>query len=283
MREWFEIFRTGTHTDANGVTREWTESDLDAIAAGYDASLYEAPVVIGHPVLNAPAYGWIEAVKRTGDKLLAKAKQLAPEFVELVRQGSYKKVSIALTPENKLRHVGFLGAAAPAIEGLQTAEFASAPEAVAYEFSSEELQLFPPLLETPVKQLQDTLERLRKLEEKLTAIANAQSPVQQSTQQVTGADIQKFCQFAEHKTEQGYLTPAQKQLLLDAVNAAVSQGQQQFSESQTLSLFTQFIELLPKQIQLQRFVSKPARETGGSVSALEQLRKIFAAQTLIRT
>lgn len=91
MKEWFEIFKTGMHTDSGGNTREWTETDLDAIAATYDPAVYEAPLVIGHPELNAPAYGWIESLRRIGSTLFAKAKQIAPEFAELVRSGSYKK------------------------------------------------------------------------------------------------------------------------------------------------------------------------------------------------
>lgn len=59
----FEIFRTGTHTSLNGQTKDFSETDLDTIASSYDPQQHEAPIVIGHPETNAPAYGWIEKSK----------------------------------------------------------------------------------------------------------------------------------------------------------------------------------------------------------------------------
>lgn len=62
-------------------------------------------------------------LKAEGGKLLAKLKDLAPEFKDWVKRGLYKKVSIALYPDLGLRHVGFLGATPPAIKGLKQASF----------------------------------------------------------------------------------------------------------------------------------------------------------------
>ena len=121
--EWFEIFKTGTHTDAAGNTSDWTEEDLDKIVRLYDPSNHEAPIVVGHPELDSPAYGWIEALKREGDRLLAKPKQLVDQFKDWVKDGLYKKVSMALYPDFSLRHVGFLGATPPAVKGLANVRF----------------------------------------------------------------------------------------------------------------------------------------------------------------
>lgn len=118
MKDWIAIFKIGTHTDSNGVTKEWTEKELDNIVSSYDPQKHEAPVVIGHPKDNAPAYGWIEAVKREGDILYAKMKGLIPEFVDMVKKGMFKKRSISLYPDGALRHIGFLGATPPAVKGL---------------------------------------------------------------------------------------------------------------------------------------------------------------------
>jgi hypothetical protein len=123
MNDWFEIFRTGTHTDSSGNISDWTEEDLDKIIRLYDPAHHEAPIVIGHPEHDSPAYGWIEALKREGDRLLAKPKQLVEDFKDWVRKGLYKKISIALYPDLALRHVGFLGAVPPAVKGLATAQF----------------------------------------------------------------------------------------------------------------------------------------------------------------
>src|SRR4030042_107970 len=118
-----EIFKIGTHTDSAGKTREWTDKDLEEIAALYNPEINEAPIVIGHPEHDSPAYGWVESLRVDGGKLLAKVKDVAEEFKDWVRKGLYKKVSIALYPDLGLRHVGFLGATPPAVKGLKQAAF----------------------------------------------------------------------------------------------------------------------------------------------------------------
>lgn len=120
--QWIEIFRTGDYGD-KGV---FTERDLDQIAKSYDPSFHEAPVVIGHPEQDAPAYGWIEQLKREGNTLLAKPKQVEPNFERMVEQGQFKKRSASFYRTDKglsLRHVGFLGAMPPVVKGLADARF----------------------------------------------------------------------------------------------------------------------------------------------------------------
>ena len=132
----FEIFRTGTHTSLNGQTKDFSETDLDTIASSYDPQQHEAPIVIGHPETNAPAYGWIDKLKRVGDRLIAFPKQVSSEFSELVKTGAFKKRSISITPDLQLNHVGFLGAAAPAVKGLKDVEFSENADEL--EFASFE-------------------------------------------------------------------------------------------------------------------------------------------------
>jgi len=121
--DWIQVFRTGKHIDASGQEKEWGKGDLDRIVNSYNPQGHEAPVVIGHPEENAPAYGWVEALKREGEVLYAKLKNLVPEFVDMVKRGLFKKRSISLYPDLKLRHIGFLGASPPAIKGLEDVEF----------------------------------------------------------------------------------------------------------------------------------------------------------------
>ncbi|WP_146810409.1 hypothetical protein [Aneurinibacillus danicus] len=83
--------------------------------------------MIGHPQEEKHVYGWISGLKRVGGKLLATFADVTPEFASAVNAGRYKKVSVRLRNTDRgwtLRHVGFLGAAAPAVEGLQPIEFA---------------------------------------------------------------------------------------------------------------------------------------------------------------
>jgi len=133
--QWHEIFAAGTHTAMNGEQAVFSNADIDEIARVYNEQTeHEAPIVIGHPKTDAPAYGWVEKVKSEGGKLFAKFKDTAEEFVDLVSQGRYRKKSIKLYPDKKLVHVGFLGAVPPAVKGLRNAAFAS-DTGMTYEFS----------------------------------------------------------------------------------------------------------------------------------------------------
>lgn len=133
---WITAFKTGTHKDLSGKTNTFTREHLDAIVAKFDPAVRKAPACVGHPTLNSPAYGWFDQVKREGEYLLMHLGEVTQEFAEAVRKGLYKYVSIALKPDMSIRHVGFLGGHAPAIEGLGEVNFA-APEAdlCSYEFA----------------------------------------------------------------------------------------------------------------------------------------------------
>lgn len=119
---WLAVFKTGHHTDMHGFTRHWTGEDLTSIVRNYASKEHEAPLVIGHPRLDDPAYGWCKDVRANGSLLEVQVHQVVPQFASLVEQGQYKKRSIALDGDGaggwKLRHVGFLGATPPAVAGL---------------------------------------------------------------------------------------------------------------------------------------------------------------------
>ena len=111
-----EIFKTGKHIDSQGKERTWTIEDLDTITNKYNEQKeHQAPVVIGHPKGNAPAFGWVEKVWRDGETLFAEIKETVPEFIDWLKKGLYKKRSISLYPNLLLKHIGFLGAVPPAI------------------------------------------------------------------------------------------------------------------------------------------------------------------------
>lgn len=138
------IFRPGRHTAADGRAIEFTAADLAASARAYDPALHEAPLVVGHPRENAPAYGWVGSLMCGEEGLDALPHQVDPAFAEMVATGRYKKVSASFylpdAPANPvkgvyyLRHVGFLGAQPPAVKGLRPVAFAETEEGV-IEFS----------------------------------------------------------------------------------------------------------------------------------------------------
>lgn len=134
--DWVEVFRAGRQTDSQGRSREWTDADLDSVVAHFDAG-DPPPAVVGHPRADAPAYGWVEGLRRSGRRLLAKFGQVQPAFEGMVREGRFKKRSVAFDPTTdggyKLRHVGWLGAAAPAVPGLAPVQFADSGETLEFE------------------------------------------------------------------------------------------------------------------------------------------------------
>ena len=140
MGKKLQIFRPGTHVAMNGQSIEFSESDLAASVAAYDPAKHEAPLVIGHPRLDAPAYGWVKGLDFADEVMLADPDQVDAAFAEMVNSGKFKKISASFftptSPSNPvpgvyyLRHVGFLGATPPAVKGLKSASFADGDEGV---------------------------------------------------------------------------------------------------------------------------------------------------------
>ena len=140
------VFKPGTHTAVDGRTITFTLENCIDLAESYDPNLSEAPAVIGHPKLTSPAYGWAKTFQIKDGLVYAELDQVNPEFAEAFNSGAYKKRSLSIylpeSPGNPkpghyyARHIGFLGAAAPAIKGLPDASFAESDgEQGAAEFS----------------------------------------------------------------------------------------------------------------------------------------------------
>lgn len=133
-----QVFRVGTHTDAAGQSRTWTEADLDGIVAAH-ASQDPVPVVVGHPKMDTPAMGWIDELWRDGGVLYARLRDLAQEFRDAVKAGRFAQRSVAITRADeggfRLRHLGFLGAWPAAVSGLTPHHFAE-DAAHVYTFGS---------------------------------------------------------------------------------------------------------------------------------------------------
>lgn len=93
-----EILRTGTW---KGL--EWTEADLDHVVANFESGVASIPLKItdngdhdGAPLVlpGGAALGWVENLKRVGDRLVARLKQV-PKFVaELWANGGLAKKSV---------------------------------------------------------------------------------------------------------------------------------------------------------------------------------------------
>ena len=136
-----EIFRSGAFVDAYKRKVEFTPEILARAAKIYDPALKAAPLQRGHASTSAtPAVGWIAslAYDAAADRLRATPEKVALEFAEEVDAGAYRYVSAAFYQpdmsnnpapgEYYLHHVAALGAAAPAVAGLQPISFSTSDE-----------------------------------------------------------------------------------------------------------------------------------------------------------
>lgn len=127
------IFRGGTQTSKSGSSHDYTEEDVQGMVASFNPAVHEPPVRVGHTDNDSvPAYGWIKNVSRNGVNLYAEV-----DFVEamedMIAKGHYRKVSASFYPPNSpanpspgnytLKHLAMLGAAAPAVKGLEPFDF----------------------------------------------------------------------------------------------------------------------------------------------------------------
>jgi len=129
-----ELFKAGEQTDSLGHTRNFTTDDLDDMVDNHEPF----PIVIGHPKVNAPAYGWSSKLVRKGDSLYGKFADVESQFADMVEKKRFpnRSLRLRLTDDGfKVAHVGFLGAAAPAIPGLKSLDFAQDANGLDFEFS----------------------------------------------------------------------------------------------------------------------------------------------------
>lgn len=272
-----EIFKIGKHTATNGQTLPFDEAMLSAAVKGYDPSLHEAPVVIGHPKDNHPAFGWIDHLELTDDGVvLAHPKQVDAEFADLVEQGKYKKRSASWylpdSPNNPkpgtlyLRHVGFLGAMPPALKGLKDVSFNESEQGVV-EFGDVSPWVFSSLAAT-----------LRRWREKMIAkegIEEADKMIPSYEIDVFSEEAEKLRQernkelekaipnFSEPPKQDSTMTPEQI-AAMQAENAALKAKEINFSESE-------------KAIK-QREMALAKREIGLQVDDLIKQGKVLPAQ-----
>lgn len=129
-------FKAGTHIASDGTKHTITQADIAEIASSFADGNggHDAPLVVGHPELNAPAYGWVQSCEAEGGDLYVVPRDVEAAFSEAVNAKRYPKVSVSVWPRDHarnpvpgklvLRHVGFLGSMPPSVKGLQEASFA---------------------------------------------------------------------------------------------------------------------------------------------------------------
>lgn len=128
-----EILRPGTYIDAHGRQVTVSKADMVELAAAYDPALRDAPAVVGHPRMDDPAYGWMRNLRVEGEVLLCDLDGVDPDFADSLQTGRYKHRSLSFyRPASRgnpkpgshyPKHLGLLGARAPAVPGLKPIAF----------------------------------------------------------------------------------------------------------------------------------------------------------------
>lgn len=264
-----EIFRAGQHTDDSGTVHNFSAVDVAGMVAAYNPKLREAPLTIGHPADNLPAYGWVNALTvNAAGNLAMDTHQVQPAFAEMVEAKMFKKRSASFYPPGHannpapqswyLRHVAFLGAQPPAIAGL--ADFCDSHAAGAVSFSEAESLSPAPLPASPqgeggsvsptqptvstqeqdrmTQELKDQLAAAQALNKtNAEALAAAQTAAATATAQLAQfAESAKkertagFASFAEAQIKAGVLLPKDKDAAVAALDALADAKPVSFAE-----------------------------------------------------
>ncbi|MFT4191670.1 MAG: hypothetical protein QM617_09140 [Comamonas sp.] len=144
---WVHILTAGDHEDSKGREVSFSRDDLDQMIANH--TLGAAPAVLGHPQHDSPAYAKVGEYRRDDDRLFARFTDVNPAFEAGVKSGAYYNRSVRVLRDKKhgwrVRHVGWLGAQPPAIDGLlpvgTPVEF-SAAEGDEHDFAGEQQLLW---------------------------------------------------------------------------------------------------------------------------------------------
>lgn len=276
-----EIFKAGKRPDAHGTVVEITPADLQQVVDAYDVAYHEAPAVIGHPAMEAPAYAWVKGLQLDGDVLKAELDQIHPEFAEMVTDGRFKKVSasfyLANSPDNPkqgslyLRHVGFLGAMPPAVKGLRNPEFSESEQGIVdfCEEATTQATAAPatinptqtePTQGEPEMSAIDTaeLDRLRAENQQLKD-ENAKAKAEKAEAEFNQAKADN-ADFAEGLVKAGKLAPIAKQQAVDLLNYAsttMQGGVVEFSEGENLhSKLKAFLDAQPQVVNFGEVATK---------------------------
>lgn len=205
--KWINIARAGTWTASSGERVNLTVQDFQEAADGYDPSVQEAPLVIGHPKDNQPAYGWISGLRRTGDVLQARVSRLTDGVREMVENANYRYVSPSFNRTGgrfSLRHVGLLGAVPPAIKGLGPVALAAEDEGVtvAFDFGEPQPSGGSMTIEELQRKLGEMEAKYETLSQELETVKAENAGLKESLSKAETAKSQAEADFSEYKAGQ---------------------------------------------------------------------------------
>lgn len=163
-----EIFAVGKWNGDN-----FKDEDLDSIVEAYNSNkdAYSPFIKLGHDEAQAlakksgigigelPALGWMDNIRKIGQKIVADFKNVPKKVAELMKVGAYRARSAELWENIEfggkkwpfmLKAIGLLGAEAPAVSGLNTLD-----DIIAL-YGAEKARAFETQAEVKVYQLEPT-------------------------------------------------------------------------------------------------------------------------------
>lgn len=264
---WDTIFKAGRQTDSKGRERLWTEAELDQLARSSDV-----PLVAIHPKneQEVEQFGKTAELRRVGNELQARYKDVPEALQSLVRGGLKLAKSVAIDPAlMRLTHIGLLGSdQPPAVAGLGPITFNQNEQTIIYhqmEAGMDEKDKRIQELEQKVAQL----EAAKDSSEAQAALEHAKDELkkEQAAHTATKTEFAQFRQQTEDKNlsaridalaATGRIFPADKDKTLVFVKAMEgSKAVMTFTKKDGTSE-----QISPREMYLRELEARPENHVG---------------------
>lgn len=287
-----EIFRPGTFVCVEGATITFSDADVAATVAAYNPEKHKAPLVIGHPTMDDPAYGFAASLSLSSSNVvLAQPENVDPAFADAVNNERYNSISTSFwsptNPRNPVpgvwypRHIGFLGAVPPAVPGLKQPSFADAGDAdfitINFADSQQETTMTDKekaALEAQEKKLRDDqasfADQQTEQRKQADALAAREKALKEKEDKAREAEINSF---AEGLISKGQLLPVEKAAIVGLLTALPAEVSVSFADGDGKTVnqvggevLRDFLTKLPPRVNFAEHSAAETEEQGGDAS-----------------
>lgn len=276
-----EIFAVGSWRPSSGGTVKVDTAMLDRMADNYRVLSskipgFQIPLKLGHSsVVGDPAWGWVENVRRSGNKLVGDFVNLPDQLFDMIKDRRYNSVSseifVALPHEGTvykdvLRAVAILGSEWPAVKGLTPLSVGmfAAEGAEVIEFLERE-------------KMEYTQEQVDALVAAAVATATQESNRRADTAEAALSAFRDETAMAQINTlieaaaKAGQIVPAQEPTVRNMVKAFTGKLHDKIKfgnkEQTPIEMLTEFIGALPKRVDFKEIGAGGTEKVGDGESA----------------
>lgn len=289
-----EIFRPGTFKSVEGQSISFSDADVAATVAAYDVAKHKAPLVIGHPKMDDPAYGHAVSLSLgRNNVVLAEPANVDPAFADAVNNERYDSISASFwsptNPRNPVpgvwyvRHIGFLGAVPPAVPGLKQPSFADADDSDLITINFADSQ--EPTMGTPTQAELD--KQQQKLKDEQASFADQQAAAKKREDELAArekalaakeakAREEEINSFAEGLIKSGKLLPVEKAGVVALLGALPADQEVSFADGDgktvnqaSADVLRNFLSNLPQRVDFAEHsaADNEAEQTDASFAA----------------